>query len=120
MCNGKTVIFSILLLLFSVQVSAETDADVEGSEAKVEYTLWSDDKNCTNEDALLIAIESHGDSYKVAACAVYGCRIAVREFGKKSHLGNFREDPKFHWFSRDEFEAEINGQKKRLYLCLTK
>jgi len=29
MCNGKTVIFSILLLLFSVQVIAETDADAD-------------------------------------------------------------------------------------------
>lgn len=81
------------------------------------YTLWSDSKNCYEEGAYLIAIESGSDSYKVAACAPGGCRVAVKEFGKRSHSGDFRNDPKFTWASEVEFEAEINGGHRKFYLC---
>ena len=67
----------------------------------------------------MIAIESYGDTYKVAACAKYGCRIAVPEFGKKTHQGNFKQDPKFIWFSDTAFETKINGKNTRFYQCET-
>ena len=83
-------------------------------------TLWSDKKNCFADDAFLISIETFKDTYKVAACAPLGCRIAVEEFGKKAHPGDYRNDPKFNWFSDTEFETQINGSKKHFFHCLTK
>jgi hypothetical protein len=81
-------------------------------------TLWSDKKDCFGKDAFIIAIETFDGAYKVAACAKYGCKIGVREFGKKAHSGNIKQDPKFNWISDVEFETKINGKTKRFYQCI--
>lgn len=83
-------------------------------------TLWSDKKDCFSEGAFIIAIETYQNTYKVAACAPHGCRIAIREFGKKAHVGDYKNNPSFHWLSATEFETQINGSKKRFYHCSTK
>lgn len=105
----------LALLAFSVPVMA-----VQKGKEAAEYTLWSDSKNCYAEGAYLISIMSRGDFYKVAACAPQGCRVAVKEFGKRSHSGDFRKDSKFTWKSEKEFEATVNGVYRSFYLCHTK
>lgn len=82
--------------------------------------LWSDRENCFEDGATMIAIETYKDTYKVAACAAYGCRISVPEFGKKTYQGNYKEDPRFTWISDKVFEAQVFGQTRRFYHCLTK
>ena len=112
---NTTKIILFIFLGLPLQVMGE-----EVREEKRIYTLWSDNKNCYEEGASLIAIEAYRNTYKVAACASQGCRIAVKEFGKNTHSGNFRDDPKFKWLSETEFEATISGSYKHFYHCLTK
>jgi hypothetical protein len=108
-----------LIVIFSFVFPISAMAEIKVIETAT-YTLWSDSKNCYEEGAYLLAIESVSNSYKVAACASGGCRVAVKEFGKKSHSGDFRKDPKFTWVSDVEFEATINGDHRSFYLCHTK
>lgn len=82
--------------------------------------LWSTKEKCFDEEAFMISIETDGNAYKVAACAKYGCRIAINEFGKNVHKGDYKDDPKFVWHSDKEFETKINGNNMRFYHCLTK
>jgi len=60
---------SLFLILSSAHVSSATASENQASKKKAVGTLWPDDKSCSNDKALLIAIESDGESYKIASCA---------------------------------------------------
>ena len=109
------LIFFISILAYSPTHSESLNAG-DTSKKRI-TTLWSDKEKCMAEGAFMIAIEEYGDTYKVAACAKYGCRIAVPEFGKKTYHVNYRHDPKFIWLSDTVFETIINKNNTRFYKC---
>ncbi len=108
------LIFCISILAYS-PTHAESP-NVADSKKRIN-TLWSDKEECMAEGAFMIAIEEYGDTYKVAACSKYGCRMAVPEFGKKTYQVNYRHDPKFIWLSETVFETIINKNNTRFYKC---
>ena len=108
------IVLLLTTMLFTQQLVSTVHAEI------VEHTLWSDDQSCFKDGAVLLGIESQEEFYKIALCSIAGCRIAIKEFGKKSHPGNFKEDSRFEWISENAFEAIINGKKGRFYLCHTK
>lgn len=109
-------ILSIVLIITSSNSFAEDKTYEKTVKGRI-YTLWSDIKDCEQEGAFIISIESKGDTYKVAACSKYGCRAAIAEFGKYEHTINYKSDPLFNWISDRVFETKINGIKKRFYEC---
>lgn len=109
------LIFCIVTLACS-PTYAESPNAADASKKRI-TTLWSDKEECITEGAFMIAIEEYGDTYKVAACSQYGCRIAVPEFGKKTYQINYRYDPKFVWLSDTVFETIIYKNNTRFYKC---
>lgn len=114
-----------ITILASNAVQSETASNNEQN-IKRTNTLWSSKDTCFKEgdtsvdEAVMIAIESFGDTYKVAGCVKYGCRITVPEFGRKTYQVNFRHDPKFIWLSDTVFETVVYGKNTRFYHCMTK
>lgn len=80
-------------------------------------SLWSDRKNCKEEGAYIISISAFEKSYKIASCAMYGCRIAIPGFGKKEQPYNYKTDPRFIWISETEFDLKINDKNVHFYSC---
>ena len=109
------ILFCIIILTYSPVYSAPPH--VGETSTKRITTLWSDKEECITEDAFMIAIEEYGDTFKVAACVKYGCRIAVPEFGKKTQGVNYRKDPRFVWLSDSIFETIIYKKNRRFYKC---
>lgn len=115
------------IIIFSSNIAQSETINSEVPDAKRIVTLWADKETClktpdnsSEKTPMLISVESGDNAYKVAACASAGCRISVPEFGKRAYSGDFRHDSKFTWLSDTVFEAEIFGQKRRFYHCLTK
>lgn len=120
--SSNNIINLITYLIFCISILAYSPTHAESPNAadtskKRITTLWSDKEECMAESAFMIAIEEYGDTYKVAACAKYGCRIAVPEFGKKTYQVNYRHDPKFIWLSDTVFETIVNKNNTRFYKC---
>ena len=117
----KNLIFAYIVIIWATSFQYAHANSGESKKAnstkKRIHTLWSDKSECTEKDALYIAIETYEGTFKVAACAKHGCKIAVREFGKRAHPGDIKQNPKFNWISETELETKINGKLKRLYLC---
>lgn len=107
---------SALIICFLFSLGSVSAAEQE----KRISTLWSDKADCSVDGARFIAIGTFRNTYKVAACVPMGCRIAVKEFGKKPHAGSYRDDPKFNWLSETEFETQINGRIMHFFQCDTK
>jgi hypothetical protein len=80
-------------------------------------SLWSDKKNCKEEGAYIISIAAFKSSYKIASCAMYGCRIAVPGFGKKEQPYSYKSDPRFNWISETEFDLKIKDKSVHFYSC---
>lgn len=80
-------------------------------------SLWSDKKNCKEKGAYIISITAFKNSYKIASCAMYGCRVAVPGFGKKEQSYSYKSDPRFNWISETEFDLKINDKSVHFYSC---
>lgn len=111
----KNLILGLSIMAYNL-AGAESPMPADKTIKRI-TTLWSDKQDCMEDGALIIAIETYGSSYKVAACVKYGCRIAVPEFGKRSQQLNYRQDPKFKWQSETVFEAVVYGKNRRFYAC---
>lgn len=116
------MIKSILYLIISLSLLASGHATADSpqtadTDKERSISLWSDKEDCMEEGALIIAIETYGESYSVTACVKYGCRIAVPEFGKRDQQLNFTQDPKFKWQSEAVFDAVMYGKNTRFYAC---
>ena len=117
-----TTKYSPLLICLMIAFLSSTNSNAENKKYEKivngrVYTLWADKKNCQQDGALILSIETKDDNYKVAACSKYGCRIAIEEFGKHDHTINYKTDPLFNWISERVFETKINGNKKRFFQC---
>ena len=120
MSYASLLIYSFIFIVTSSQALSLPNTNDKDSQEKRVSTMWSDKKDCSDKDAFLMMIQSYKNTYKVAGCSVYGCRISVREFGKKTYTGEFKDDSRFTWLSDKKFEAVINGNKNIFYHCITK
>jgi len=117
----KSNILVILITSFSFISADSSNTGKKTPDLTRVTTLWSDSKECYKEGASLISISTFGTSfYRVMACAKYGCKISIKEFGKKAIPGDVKKDQRFSWVSDNEFETTIYGEKKKFYHCLTK
>ena len=115
----------IVTLLAPISVQSDTSSNNIQNKQRTS-ALWSSYDGCFEGDvesiekAVMIAIRTNGDSYNVAGCVKYGCRLSVPEFGKKTHHTNYKYDPKFVWLSDTVFETVVYGKNTRFYQCITK